>query len=196
MNHKKRVLILCTGNSARSQMGEGAAAARRRGGRFEVESAGTQPSSVRARSDRRHARTGHRYFRTTVEIRHGVRRAAFRLRDHGMRQRTRILPGISCGPATMLHHSFDASGGVQRLAGRTAGTCSGAVRDELRNYLDDFARGSQRLTGQWGRRSPFVVCLKTKRRSAFPCSRRTFLARLQPYSADSEGSRSGYDPGI
>lgn len=44
--NKKRVLILCTGNSARSQMAEGLL--RYDGGmNFEVESAGTEPSHVR-----------------------------------------------------------------------------------------------------------------------------------------------------
>lgn len=46
MSNKKRVLILCTGNSARSQMAEGLwrhAAA----DRWEVFSAGTKPSRVR-----------------------------------------------------------------------------------------------------------------------------------------------------
>jgi arsenate reductase (thioredoxin) len=43
---KKRILILCTGNSARSQMAEGLLR-HDAGERFEVESAGTKPSFVR-----------------------------------------------------------------------------------------------------------------------------------------------------
>jgi arsenate reductase (thioredoxin) len=46
MSDKKRVLILCTGNSARSQMAEGLLR-RDAGERFEVESAGTKASFVR-----------------------------------------------------------------------------------------------------------------------------------------------------
>ncbi len=46
MTERKRVLILCTGNSARSQMAEGLL--RQEGGKcFEVASAGVEPSFVR-----------------------------------------------------------------------------------------------------------------------------------------------------
>jgi arsenate reductase len=46
MNQHKRILVLCTGNSARSQMGEGLF--RHEGGAgYEVFSAGTKPGAVR-----------------------------------------------------------------------------------------------------------------------------------------------------
>ncbi len=46
MPSKKRILILCTGNSARSQMAEGLLR-HDAGERFDVESAGTKPTHVR-----------------------------------------------------------------------------------------------------------------------------------------------------
>ena len=56
--NKKRILVLCTGNSARSQMGEGLF--RHEGGDgYEVHSAGTKPSRVQTGGHCRHARAGH-----------------------------------------------------------------------------------------------------------------------------------------
>ncbi len=110
MNHKKRVLILCTGNSARSQMGEGVLR-HDAGERFEVESAGTQPGSVRPEA-------------ITVMRELGIDISGHRSKSvkefDGQKfdyvitvcDSAREARPVFFGPATMLHHSFDDTGGA------------------------------------------------------------------------------------
>jgi arsenate reductase len=75
MSDKERVLILCTGNSARSQMAEGLL---RHDAveRFDVESAGTKPGIVRP------------------EAIAAMKGTALRLRYYRVRQRPRNLPSV------------------------------------------------------------------------------------------------------
>jgi arsenate reductase len=129
---KKRVLILCTGNSARSQMAEGLLR-HDAGERFEVESAGTRPGTVRPEA-----------IAALREL--GIDIAAHRSKhvDEFAGQNFDFVITVcdnareSCpvflGGAQNLHRSFDdpaaVEGGEQeRLA------VFRRVRDELRAYL-------------------------------------------------------------
>jgi arsenate reductase len=137
MNGKKRVLILCTGNSARSQMAEGLL--RRDAGEcFEVESAGTKPGSVRLEAIAAMGEVG-------IDI-SGYRSKSVAEFD-GQRfdyvisvcDSARDSCPVFFGPAVRLHHSFEdpaalEGSGEERLA------LFRRVRDELRTYLADFTR--------------------------------------------------------
>ena len=137
MSHKKRVLILCTGNSARSQMAEGLLR-HDAGERFEVESAGTKPSHVRSEAIAAMRELGidiggHRsksveefdgqHFDTVITVCDSARESC----------------PVFFGTADRLHHSFDDPAALdgseeERLA------LFRRVRDELRTYLADFAQ--------------------------------------------------------
>jgi arsenate reductase len=137
MNRKKRILILCTGNSARSQMAEGLLR-HDCGGRFDVESAGTKPGAVRPEAiaamdelgiDIRSHRSKHvdefagKAFDFVITVCDNAREAC------------PLFPGHS----KRLHHSFDDPAAIEgsdeeRLAGFRR------VRDELRLWLASFAR--------------------------------------------------------
>jgi len=135
MADKKRVLILCTGNSARSQMAEGLLR-REAGDRFEVESAGTKPVQVRPEAIAVMKElgidiSGHR-SKSVDEFAGQSFDYVLTVCDNA-KESCPIFPGH----ATRLHRNFDdpalAQGSEEeRLA------VFRRVRDEIRDYLKRF----------------------------------------------------------
>lgn len=135
MADKKRVLILCTGNSARSQMAEGLLR-HDAGDRFTVESAGTKPSAVRSEG-------------ITVMKELGIDISAHRSKhvDEFAGQDFDYVLTVcdnakeSCpaffGKATRLHHSLNDPAAVEGSEEERLGAFR-KVRDELRAYLKRF----------------------------------------------------------
>lgn len=137
MSEKKRVLILCTGNSARSQMAEGLLR-HDSGDRFQVESAGTRASHVRPEAIAVMQElgidiSGHR-SKSVNEFDNQQFDYVITVCDNA-----RDSCPVFFNAATRLHHSFEdpppESEGTQeeRLA------VFRRVRDELRRYLREFA---------------------------------------------------------
>ncbi len=132
---KRRVLILCTGNSARSQMAEGLLR-HDAGDRFEVESAGTNPSFVRPEAIAVMQETGIDISgqRSKSVDEFAGERFDFVLTvcDHA-RESCPLYPGHT----NRLHRSFpDPAAVVGTEAERLA--AFRAVRDEIRAYLRQF----------------------------------------------------------
>ncbi len=137
MADKKRVLILCTGNSARSQMAEGLLR-HDAGERFEVESAGTKPSSVRPEAIAVMRElgidiSGHR-SKSVEEFAGQSFDFVITVCDHA-----RESCPLFFGSAKRLHHSFEDPAALpgpeeERLA------LFRRVREQLRAYLADFAQ--------------------------------------------------------
>jgi arsenate reductase (thioredoxin) len=133
---KKRVLILCSGNSARSQMAEGLLR-HDAADRFEVESAGAKPSVVRPEAIAVMRElgidiSGHRS--KSVEEFDGQQF------DHVITvcDSARESCPVFFGTPKKLHRDFDDPAALQgseeeRLA------LFRRVRDELRQYLSEFA---------------------------------------------------------
>src|SRR6266853_1435367 len=129
---KKRVLILCTGNSARSQMAEGLLR-QDAGERFEVESAGTRPSFVRPEAIAVMRElgidiSGHR-SKSVTEFDGRKFDYVITVCDNA-----RESCPIFFGEAKRLHHDFEdpaSRAGFRR------------VRDELRAYFAEFARAAK-----------------------------------------------------
>jgi len=136
MSHKKRVLILCTGNSARSQMAEGLLR-HDAGKKFDVESAGTKPGSVRpeAITVMREAGidiTGHR-SKHVDEFQEQDFDYVITVCDNA-----RETCPVFFGKAEKLHHDFEDPAAVTGSEGQRLSVFR-RVRDELRAYLRDFS---------------------------------------------------------
>jgi arsenate reductase len=132
---KRRVLILCTANSARSQMAEGLLRAMA-GGRFDVFSAGARPGVVRPEAIAVMAElgidiSGHR-SKSTDEFLTSAFDYVITVCDNA-RESCPVFPGN----ATRIHWSFDDPAAVagdeqQRLAAfRT-------IRDQIAERLRQF----------------------------------------------------------
>jgi arsenate reductase len=130
------VLILCTGNSARSQMAEGLLR-HDAGDRFDVESAGTKPTGIRPEAIAVMKELG---IDISTHRSKGV--AEFEGREFDVVITVCDNARESCpvffGAARSLHRSFDDPAGAEGTeAGRLA--VFRRVRDELRIYLREFA---------------------------------------------------------
>jgi arsenate reductase len=146
MSDKQRVLIVCTGNSARSQMAEGLLRhlGNDAGDVFDVESAGTRPSRVRPEAIEVMRElgidiSGHR-SKSVDEFAGQQFDYVLTVCDNA-RETCPIYPGH----ANRLHRSFDDPAAVEgneeeRLAAFRR------VRDEIRDYLRGFPPSASQAT--------------------------------------------------
>ena len=137
MADKKRVLILCTGNSARSQMAEGLLR-HDAGSRFWVESAGTKPSIVRPEAIEVMKEVG--IDITSHRSKH-VDEFAGQNFDYVLTvcDNAKESCPVFFGKATRLHHSFNDPAAVEGSEEKRLSVFR-QVRDELRSYLKSFPK--------------------------------------------------------
>lgn len=137
MSEKKSILILCTGNSARSQMAEGLLKHITKGG-YEVHSAGTKPSIVRPEA-----------IKVLSEIGIDISGNCSKSVDEFVRQDINYVLTVcdnareNCpyfpAKTKLIHHSFadpaeiNGSEEVRLSAFRK-------VRDEIKTYLSEFIK--------------------------------------------------------
>jgi arsenate reductase len=141
MPDEKRVLILCTGNSARSQMAEGPLR-HDAGGRFEVFSAGTTPSRVRPEAIDAMRETGidistHRS--KSVDEFNGQHFDYVLTVCDSANESCPIFPGHSI----RIHHSFDDPALTQGSNDERLAVFR-RIRDQLREYLRALSAGQVR----------------------------------------------------
>ncbi len=136
MNDKKRILILCTGNSARSQMAEGLL--REFGkGKYEIESAGVAPSFVRPEAAEAMSEIGidiSNHRSKSVDEFIGQNFDYIITVCDNARETCPVFPGT----AVRIHQSFEDPPPA------TEGDCQSRlkifrqVRDQIREWLIDF----------------------------------------------------------
>ena len=136
MSDKERVLILCTGNSARSQMAEGLLR-KMVGDRFEVESAGTVATFVRPQA-----------IAVMAEIGIDISSHRSKCLDEFLTQSFDFVITVcdnaneSCpvfpGRATRIHWSFDDPAAANGTDGEILAVFR-RVRDEIGHKLRTFA---------------------------------------------------------
>jgi len=148
MAETKRVLILCTGNSARSQMAEGLL--RHDGGeQFEVESAGVRPGSVRPEAIAVMREldidiSGHRS--KSVDEFMGQRFDYIITVCDNARETCPVFPGA----ATRIHQSFTDPPAPGAASPEETLGCFRRVRDEIRHWLGSFMLETTLETGTDG----------------------------------------------
>ncbi len=141
MSAKKQVLILCTGNSARSQMAEGLLR-HYAGDRFHVESAGTKPSRVRPEA-----------IAVMGELGIDISRHRSKHVDDFAGQSFDFVITVcdkakeSCPlflhAAKHLHHSFEDPPPPTHGTDDERLAIFRRVRDELKDYLTEFAKANK-----------------------------------------------------
>ena len=135
MSIKQRVLILCTGNSARSQMAEGLLR-HDSGERFQVESAGTKPGRVRPEAI---AVMGELGIDISTHRSKHVNEFDGQQFDFVLTvcdNAKEICPLFPARTA-MIHHSFDDPAVLEGSEAERLALFRG-VRDEIREYLRTF----------------------------------------------------------
>ena len=137
MNDKKRVLILCTGNSARSQMAEGLLR-HDAGELFEVVSSGTKPSSVRPEAVAVMRElgidiSGHR-SKSVAEFDGQTFDYVITVCDSA-----RESCPVFFGATHRLHHSFDDPAGIEGSEEECLALFR-RLRDDLRSCLAKFTQ--------------------------------------------------------
>lgn len=137
MTDKKRVLILCTGNSARSQMAEGLLR-HDAGDRFEVHSAGVKPSRVRPEAIQAMAEIGidiSGHWSKSVDEFLGQQFDVVITVCDNASETCPVFPGNT----TRIHQSFTDPPAPGATDEATTLAVFRRVRDEIRTWLRQFA---------------------------------------------------------